>query len=58
MERVPERRLDPPPEPEPIEPRCPICGAACDTFHVTKDHEIVGCEECLYAVDAWEWVNV
>jgi len=57
MERIPERRLDPPAEPDPIEPRCPICGASCDTFHVNKDHEIVGCEECLSAVDAWDWVN-
>ena len=57
MEKVPERRLEPPEE-ELIEPHCPICGAACDTFHINKDREIVGCEECLSAVDAWELVNV
>ena len=49
---------DPPVEPDPIEPHCPICGASCDTFHINKDREIVGCEECLSAVDAWKWVNV
>ena len=57
MERVPERPLEPPAEVEPIEPHCPICGASCDTFHIDKNHEIVGCSECLSAVDAWDWVN-
>ena len=58
MERVPERRIEPPPEEPLIEPRCPVCGASCDTFHITASREIVGCSECLSAVDAWEWVNV
>jgi len=58
MRDVPDRRLEPPPEQQMIEPHCPICGASCDTFHVNKDREIVGCDVCLSAVDAWEWVNV
>ncbi len=57
MEQVPERRLEPPEEVL-VEPRCPVCGKACDTFHIDKDREIVGCEECLYAVDAWDWVSI
>jgi len=57
MERVPERPIEPQ-EVEQIEPFCPICGKACDTFHIDKDREIVGCDRCLSAVDAWEWVNI
>jgi len=58
MRDVPERPVEPPAEEEPIEPRCPICCKTCDTFHIDKYHEIVGCENCLSAVDAWDWVYV
>lgn len=57
MERVPERRLEPPPEKPMIEPVCPVCGAECDTFYVDKDGDVCGCDVCRTAVDAWEWVN-
>lgn len=43
----PDRRRD-------EEPICPICGEATDTMYKNQDGEIVGCGECLKAVDAWE----
>jgi hypothetical protein len=49
---LPERPLEPPPEP-PM-PRCPICGEETDTFYRNKDLDIVGCDECVTTVDAWE----
>ena len=35
------------------EPICPVCGAVCETVY-KADGEIVGCDECLTQVDAWE----
>lgn len=36
------------------EPSCPVCGEPCDTLYRNKDGDVVGCEECLTAFDAWE----
>lgn len=36
------------------EPKCPVCGEECDTFYRNADGEIVGCDECITALDAWE----
>ena len=36
-------------------PRCPICGAETDTFYRNRDREVVGCEDCLCTVDAWDY---
>lgn len=41
-----------PPEDEP--PRCPICGDECQTVYKDKCGDIVGCDECLTACDAYE----
>ena len=49
---------EPPPETDTACPVCPVCGAECDTFHIDRDRDIVGCENCMSAVDAWDWVNV
>ncbi len=42
------------PHGEPAYPQCPVCEAEADTFF--KDHSgtIVGCENCISKVDAWE----
>lgn len=40
---------------EPETPICPVCGAEADTFY-KQDTEIVGCDECIKAVDAREEV--
>ena len=45
----------------PFEPEeeinCPVCGALCETVYRTQDGEIAGCNVCLEAVDAADWVN-
>lgn len=52
---LPERPLEPPPEP-PL-PICPVCGAETDTFYRNKDLDIVGCDECVSTVDAWDYTD-
>lgn len=44
---------EPPGEPENI-PHCIICGKECGTIYRNRDFEVVGCEECITAYDAWE----
>lgn len=39
---------------EPAYPRCPICGAECETIYKNSDHDIVGCDACVETMDAWE----
>lgn len=36
------------------EPRCPVCGDACAYVYRDKAGEIVGCDECLTHIDAWD----
>ena len=35
------------------EPVCPVCGKECDTLF-KRNGEVVGCEMCVKAVDAYE----
>lgn len=35
-------------------PICPICGEETDTIYKDREGEIVGCDECIRSVDAWE----
>ncbi len=37
---------------EPEEPRCPVCGAICETIYTYEGSEVVGCDQCLTAKDA------
>nr|DAR57861.1 MAG TPA: Putative acetylornithine deacetylase [Caudoviricetes sp.] len=47
---IPEPSLD---EPEKDEmPRCPCCGWECSTLYRARGGEIVGCENCIDALDA------
>lgn len=39
------------PEAEPI--CCPVCGDECETFY-TAGGEVVGCDMCIEAVEAYE----
>ena len=39
---------------EPESPVCPVCGQECETLYRTRADEIVGCENCVEALDAWE----
>lgn len=45
-----DRRLDPM---DYEVPACPCCGEECET-HYKKDGQIIGCEHCIDAVDAYE----
>ena len=45
-----------PPEPEPM-PKCPVCGAECVTVYRAHDFAVVGCDMCIDAVDAYEWLE-
>lgn len=33
---------------------CPVCGMEAATYYVGSQREIVGCSECLRAVDSYE----
>ena len=40
---------------EPEFPICPVCGAETDTYYRDiNSGEIVGCDECIESVDAWD----
>ncbi len=39
---------------EPVYPHCPICGEECDTIYRDNAADIVGCDACISAKDAWE----
>lgn len=38
----------------PETPRCPVCGSETDTLYRNDNFDVVGCDECLTAYDAWE----
>lgn len=35
-------------------PHCPVCGQECETLYRNRYGEIIGCDDCIDAVDAWE----
>lgn len=41
------------PNGDPTYPLCPVCGRECDEIYYNDDHDIVGCNECLYTKSAW-----
>ena len=36
---------------------CPICGDECETFFVSLDDEVLGCENCVKVEDACNWMD-
>jgi len=50
-EKIPEPSSDPP---DYKVPRCPVCGEETDTFLKDNYGDIIGCDECITIVDAWE----
>lgn len=40
---------------EPEYPRCPVCGEECEIFYRDKYLDVVGCDECISTVDAWDY---
>lgn len=47
----------PPWHEEETAPICPICGEECDTYYFSAENEIIGCDNCVEARDAWEIAN-
>ena len=43
--------------PEAEEVKCPICGKRTENFVLDRFDNILGCDECLRTVDAWEWTE-
>ena len=33
---------------------CPICGDACDTIYKDRWGNILGCDQCITPMNAWE----
>lgn len=42
---------------DPKTPVCPVCGKECETLYQTKADGIIGCDNCIKAIDAWEYQN-
>lgn len=47
-----DRRFDPP---DVGDYCCPVCGNECMMLYKTYDGEIVGCDECLHEIYAFEY---
>lgn len=43
------------PPDEPDCPICPVCGDECETYYRRQGNEILGCENCIVEVNAYEW---
>ena len=37
-------------------PICPVCGEECSWVFVS-DGDVVGCDNCVEQVEAWDWLN-
>ena len=49
-----EPRIEPKPYKNPV---CPVCGGESETLyqrHTMRSSEIVGCDNCIDTLDAWE----
>ena len=44
-----------PSPPEYTVPICPVCGNETDTLYKDIYGTIVGCDECIKTIDAWQW---
>ena len=33
---------------------CPVCGCECEVLYRNRYGEIIGCDDCIDVVDAWE----
>lgn len=43
---------------EPRPPRCPMCGAECESIFRRPDGEILGCENCVEIEDSWLMADI
>lgn len=51
VDHIPELPFEPPEE---RHPRCPECGEECEWYYRNAFNEIVGCDNCIDELDAWE----
>lgn len=47
--------FDYPSPPEQTMPICPECGEECETIYRGRDGQILGCENCVDALNAYDW---
>ena len=40
---------------KPDSPICPMCDKETNTYYFDKYYEIIGCDECVYTKDAYEY---
>lgn len=52
---LPERPLEPK---QPFEPHCPCCGDECETLYRDYLGRVIGCENCVEALDAYEYSHL
>lgn len=43
---------EPPQKPVPV---CPVCGWDCNSYFINSNGEVIGCENCVKEMDAYEW---
>ncbi|MDK2906018.1 MAG: hypothetical protein PWR12_2096 [Eubacteriaceae bacterium] len=43
--------------PEDKQPECPVCGYECEKIYYSLHGDLIGCENCIDYVDAWEWAD-
>ena len=46
--------LNYPDAPEYEVPHCPVCGQECEVLYRNRYGEVIGCDDCVESVDAWE----
>jgi len=47
----------PSPPPEKPMPICPVCGCECGIYYRNLNGEIIGCDECVDAVNAVDYMD-
>ena len=45
------------PEKTEIEPECPVCGQTCETIYCDSSGFAVGCDQCVFPRDAYEYME-
>lgn len=46
----------PSPPPEPPMPVCPECGQECERVYLDVNGRVIGCDNCILELNAYEWL--
>ena len=57
MERTGLKPGELPFEPDEEAVNCHVCGAECETLYRHLNGDIVGCDVCVFPVDAYDWTH-